>query len=119
MLVGRHERTERAWHARVELAERLGAAVVCDQKCGVGFASDHERFVAAPAQYPDERTVRALEQADAVLSLDWPDLAGLLSARNDKGRGLPTVIASPDERLHNGGVSIISPRSDFLCAAGR
>jgi len=102
MLVGRHERTERAWHARLELAERLGAAVVCDQKCGVGFASDHERFVAAPAQYPDERTVRALEQADAVLSLDWPDLVGLLSARNDEGRGLPTVIASPDERLHNG-----------------
>jgi thiamine pyrophosphate-dependent acetolactate synthase large subunit-like protein len=102
MLVGRHERSEHAWHSRLELADRLGAAVVCDQKCGVGFASDHERFVAAPAQYLDERTVRALEQADAVLSLDWPDLAGFLSARKDKGRGLPTVIASPDERLHNG-----------------
>jgi thiamine pyrophosphate-dependent acetolactate synthase large subunit-like protein len=102
MLVGRHERSERAWRARLELAERLGAAVVCDQKCGVGFASGHARFVAAPAQYPDERTVRALEQADSVLSLDWPDLAGFLSARKDKGRGLPTIIASPDERLHNG-----------------
>jgi thiamine pyrophosphate-dependent acetolactate synthase large subunit-like protein len=102
MLVGRHERSEPAWRARLELAERLGAAVICDQKCGVGFASDHERFVAAPAQYPDERTVRALELADAVLSLDWPDLVGLLSARKDKGRGLPTIIASPDERLHNG-----------------
>ena len=102
MLVGRHERTEHAWRARLELAERLGAAVVCDQKCGVGFASDHEHFVAAPAQYPDERTIRALEQADAVLSLDWPDLAGLLAARKDKGRGLPTIVASPDERLHNG-----------------
>ena len=102
MLVGRHERTEHAWRARIELAERLGAAVVCDQKCGVGFASDHEYFVAAPAQYPDERTIRALEQADAVLGLDWPDLAGLLAARKDKGRALPTVVASPDERLHNG-----------------
>jgi thiamine pyrophosphate-dependent acetolactate synthase large subunit-like protein len=102
MLVGRHERSDPAWRARLELGERLGAAVICDQKCGVGFASDHECFVAAPAQYPDERTVRVLEQADAVLSLDWPDLAGLLSARNDKGRGLPTIIASPDERLHNG-----------------
>jgi thiamine pyrophosphate-dependent acetolactate synthase large subunit-like protein len=102
MLVGRHERSERAWRLRLELAERLGAAVVCDQKCGVGFASEHERFVSAPAQYPDERTLRVLEQADAVLSLDWPDLAGLLSARGDQGRGLPAVIASPDERLHNG-----------------
>ncbi len=102
LVVGRHERSEPAWRARIELAERLGAAVICDQKCGVGFASDHECFVAAPAQYADERTVRALEQADAVLSLDWPDLAGLLSARKDKGHGLPTIIASPDERLHNG-----------------
>jgi thiamine pyrophosphate-dependent acetolactate synthase large subunit-like protein len=102
VLVGRHERSESAWRARLELAERLGAAVICDQKCGVGFASDHECFVAAPAQYPDEPTVSALEQADAVLSLDWPDLAGLLSARKDKGRGLTTIIASPDERLHNG-----------------
>jgi thiamine pyrophosphate-dependent acetolactate synthase large subunit-like protein len=102
VLVGRHERSERAWRARLELATRLGAAVICDQKCGVGFASDHEGFVAAPAQYPDERTVRALEQADAVLSLDWPDLAGILSARKDKGRGLPAIVVSPDERLHNG-----------------
>jgi thiamine pyrophosphate-dependent acetolactate synthase large subunit-like protein len=102
MLVGRHERSDASWAARVALAERLGAAVVCDQKCGVGFPSDHQRFVAAPAQYPDERTASIIGQADAVLSLDWPDLAGTLSSRADRGKGLPTIIASPDERLHNG-----------------
>lgn len=102
MLVGRHERSERAWNTRVELAARLGAAAVCDQKCGVGFPSDHERFVAAPAQYLDERTVHVLEQADCVLSLDWPDLAGTLSVRTDGGRDVRTIIVSPDERLHNG-----------------
>jgi thiamine pyrophosphate-dependent acetolactate synthase large subunit-like protein len=102
VLVGRHERSVRAWNSRVELAACLGAAVVCDQKCGVGFPSDHERFVAAPAQYLDERTVNVLEQADFVLSLDWPDLAGTLSVRTDRGRDARTIIVSPDERLHNG-----------------
>lgn len=102
MLVGRYERTDAAWQARVRLAEALGAAVLCDQKVGVGFPSDHPRFLAAPAQYPDKRAAAILAEADLVLSLDWPDVKGLLSLRSDKGSGVPTIIASPDERLHNG-----------------
>jgi thiamine pyrophosphate-dependent acetolactate synthase large subunit-like protein len=102
LLIGRHQRTHAAWDARVRLAEALGAAVICDQKVGVGFPSDHPLFVAAPAQYPDKRAASVVREADLVLSLDWPDLKGLLALRADKGAGLPTVIASPDERLHNG-----------------
>ena len=102
ILVGRHRRTDTAWANRIELVEALGGAVICDQKSGVGFPSTHPRFVSAPAQYFDERSLRVLSEADAVLSLDWPDLAGTLAQRPDRGRGLKTVVVTPDERLHNG-----------------
>lgn len=102
LLIGRHARTQEAWNARVNLADKLGAAVICDQKVGVGFPSDHPLFVAAPAQYPDKRTAAVIAEADLVLSLDWPDVKGLLSLRPDKGAQLRTILVSPDERLHNG-----------------
>jgi thiamine pyrophosphate-dependent acetolactate synthase large subunit-like protein len=102
LLVGRHSRAEADWTRRIEVAERLGAAVICDLKCGVGFPSPHPCFVAAPAQYPDERSSAALAAADVILSLDWPDLAGLLSTRFDKGSNAQVLAISADERLHNG-----------------
>lgn len=102
VLVGRHRRSEDAWRNRIALVEALGAAVICDQKCGVGFPSEHPRQVSAPAQYLDARGLRALAEADAVLSLDWPDLAGTLGQRPGGGKNLPSVVVSPDERLHNG-----------------
>jgi thiamine pyrophosphate-dependent acetolactate synthase large subunit-like protein len=101
LLVGRHQRTPEAWNARIAFAEALGARVICDQKCGVGFPSAHPLFVAAPAQYPAVEAREALAEADLIISLDWPDLAGTMSQR--KSSRQPAVIAvSPDERLHNG-----------------
>jgi len=102
IMLGRHRRTREAWDARVALAAATGALVICDQKCGVGFPSEHKAFVAAPAQYPDPRARAVLSDADLIISLDWPDVAGTLTARPDGGRGVPTIIVSPDERLHNG-----------------
>jgi thiamine pyrophosphate-dependent acetolactate synthase large subunit-like protein len=102
LLVGRHQRMEAAWASRIAFAEAIGAAVLCDQKCGVGFPSAHPAFIAAPAQYPDRRAAALIAEADLIVSLDWPDLKGLLALRPDKGSGVPTIIASPDERLHNG-----------------
>lgn len=102
LLVGRHRRSEAAWNDRIAFADATGAAVLCDQKSGVGFPSDHPGYVAAPAQYPDRRAAALLAEADLVIALDWPDLKGLLSLRPDRGEGLPTILVSPDERLHNG-----------------
>ena len=102
VLIGRHRRDEDSWRRRLALVESLGAAVICDQKSGVGFPSTHPRFVAAPAQYFDARSLSVLNAADAVLSLDWPDLAGTLAQRQDRGKDLKTIVVSPDERLHNG-----------------
>jgi thiamine pyrophosphate-dependent acetolactate synthase large subunit-like protein len=102
ILLGRHQRTEAAWQARIAFAEACGALVICDQKCGIGFPSQHAAYVAAPAQYPDPRARSVLADADLIISLDWPDVAGTLMARPDKGQGLKTIIVSPDEALHNG-----------------
>ncbi len=102
VLVGRHSRTVEAWTRRVRFVELLGAAVICDQKCGVGFPSTHPRFVAAPAQYLDARSATMLVESDLIISLDWPDLAGLLNARPDMGAHARVISVSADERLHNG-----------------
>lgn len=102
MLIGRHSRSDSDWARRTQLAERSGSAVICDLKCGVGFPSSHPCFVAAPAQYLDKRSAAALAAADVVVSLDWPDLAGLLAARPDKGAGARIIAVSADEQLHNG-----------------
>lgn len=102
VLVGRHSRGAEEWAMRVQFVESLGAAVLCDQKCGVGFPSAHPRFVAAPAQYLDARSTATLAAADLIVSLDWPDLAGLLGSRPDKGAEARVISVSDDERLHNG-----------------
>jgi thiamine pyrophosphate-dependent acetolactate synthase large subunit-like protein len=102
LLIGRHSRGEEAWARRIQMAEALGAAVICDLKSGVGFPSAHPCFIAAPAQYLDARSAAALSAADAILSLDWPDLAGLLAARADKGAGARVIAVSADDSLHNG-----------------
>jgi thiamine pyrophosphate-dependent acetolactate synthase large subunit-like protein len=102
ILLGRHERSDAAWAARVALAEALGAKVICDQKCGVGFPSAHPLFVAAPAQYLGHSARKALIEADFILGLDWPDLGGTLTARPATTAPAFVVAVSPDERLHNG-----------------
>ena len=102
ILLGRHKRIQSSWDARVAFAEACGALVICDQKCGIGFPSQHSAFVAAPAQYPDPKARSVLADADLIVSLDWPDVAGTLTVRPDKGQGLKTIIVSPDESLHNG-----------------
>ena len=102
LLIGRHARGSEQWSRRVHFAEAIGAAVICDLKCGVGFPSPHPQFVAAPAQYPDTDSLAALGAADLIVSLDWPDLAGLLASRPDQGKNARVIVVSADERLHNG-----------------
>jgi len=102
LLVGRHLRGSEQWSRRIQFAEATGAAVICDLKCGVGFPNPHPQFVGAPAQYPDAGSVSALCAADVIVSLDWPDLAGILAARPDQGKDARVIVVSADERLHNG-----------------
>jgi len=102
ILMGRASRDARAWDERIALAERLRASVVTDLKVGAAFPTDHPQHVGAPAIMLPPGTAKAIADADAILSLDWVDLAGTLNAAC---RGEPkarVVQASLDHLLHNG-----------------
>jgi thiamine pyrophosphate-dependent acetolactate synthase large subunit-like protein len=102
ILMGRVSRDQRAWDERVRLAERLGAAVVTDLKVGAAFPTDHPQHVGAPSLMLPPDAAQAIAAADAILSLDWVDLAGALATAC---RGEPrarVVHASLDHVLHNG-----------------
>ena len=50
--MGRVERGEAAWDARVALAEALGARVLTDLKIGAAFPTDHPLHAGAPGVFP-------------------------------------------------------------------
>jgi thiamine pyrophosphate-dependent acetolactate synthase large subunit-like protein len=100
ILAGRASRREAPWQARIALADALNASVVTDLKIGASFPTDHPLHAGAPRDVTLE-TVPALRNADAILSLDWVDLAGAL-----RGLGLAPsakiIQVSLDHRIHNG-----------------
>ena len=100
ILAGRVSRDSAAWGLRIELAERLGAAVLTDMKTAAAFPSAHPLHAAPSSTFPNAAAVAAMRQADVVLSLDWIDLAGTLTSAGAK----PTTIiqASLDQLVHNG-----------------
>ena len=103
ILMGRVSRSEAAWTTRVALAEALGARVVTDLKLGAAFPTDHPLHVGVPAVFPVPDATRAIADSDAILSLDWVDLAGTL--RTAGGTAAPAariVQVSLDHHLHNG-----------------
>lgn len=102
MLAGRVSRDLDAWNARVALAERLGARVVTDIKVGAAFPTDHPLHAGSPGgSVLAPEAADAIRSADAILSLDWVDIAGTF-----KGLGgtmaAKVVQVSVDHRLHNG-----------------
>ena len=100
MLAGRASRSTAAWDARVALAEALNARVVTDLKIGVTFPTDHSLYVGSPrAITPD--SVEGLKNVDAVLSLDWVDLAGALRYFGPSP-AVKVIQISLDHRIHKG-----------------
>lgn len=105
ILMGRMSRDSADWERRIELAERLGAAVFTDMKVAAAFPSDHPLH-AGTLGLRNQRFGRsdALAGIDLVLSFDWVDLAGLEPHWRSRGEGRPLIISvSVDEYLHNGG----------------
>jgi thiamine pyrophosphate-dependent acetolactate synthase large subunit-like protein len=103
LLVGRVGGGEAGWRARVELAERLGAAVLTDLKVAAGFPTDHPAVAAVPGTFLTPSGRELIAAADAILALDWVDLAGTL--RQALGEAPPAakiVSATLDDALHNG-----------------
>ena len=99
IMAGRVSRSEPAWQARIALAEHLDARVVTDLKVGAAFPTDHPLHAGSPAVFASGDAAQAIAQADAILSLDWVDLAGTLHACAATAR---IIQVSLDHALHNG-----------------
>jgi thiamine pyrophosphate-dependent acetolactate synthase large subunit-like protein len=103
MLIGRTSRNEDAWHARVKLAEVVGARVITDLKVGASFPTDHHLHLGAPSVLtPDAEGLAALGKADLILSLDWVDLAGTLKAAKAPAGNTKVISVAADFQIHNG-----------------
>jgi thiamine pyrophosphate-dependent acetolactate synthase large subunit-like protein len=101
MLAGRVSRSTEAWARRVALAERLNARVVFDMRVPSSFPTDHALSTGTSSLLaPSEAAKAALRDADAILSLDYLDLAGVLKLAGVTGS--PTVVsAALDRYAHN------------------
>lgn len=118
MLVGRVSRDLDAWNRRVALAEAIGARVATGLHCGAGFPTDHPLHHEPPTTFHGPDFVKALRDADVIISLDWVDLGGTL-----KGLGGPpagkVIQVSMDHHVHNGWSMdyMALPYADVLIAA--
>ena len=78
ILAGRVSRDARGWEDRIRLAERLNARVITDLKTAASFPTRHPLHGGAPGTRLSAEDKALLKNADAILSLDWIDLAGAL-----------------------------------------
>ncbi len=101
ILAGRVSRDPAAWHRRVQLAEALDARVATDLKVGAAFPTDHPLHVGARTTLAADDVPAAVREADAILSLDWVDLAGVVQAAGG-APGATVIQVSLDHHLHNG-----------------
>jgi len=103
ILAGRGARTDKAWRARIHLAERLGACVMSDLKSGAMFPTNHPAHVVAPFNAVPKTAREIICEADVILSLDWVDLGGALQQAGSAGEvSAKIVAASLDRHLHRG-----------------
>ncbi len=108
LLIGRVSRGSADWQRRIALAERLGATVLTTTHNAPGFPTEHPLHGLAPVgERPNDAEMALLREADAIVSLDWHDLAGFLSARcgasqSQKPLATPIVHCSLDAQVANG-----------------
>lgn len=103
ILFGRGARTAEAMAARVALAERLGAAMLSDLKAGAMVPTDHPNHVGKPFNKLSPVAAEALRGADAILSLGWIDLGGVLhQAFGDTAPDASIIHAGLDHQLAGG-----------------
>jgi thiamine pyrophosphate-dependent acetolactate synthase large subunit-like protein len=103
ILMGRVSRGEAGWRARIALAEALGAVVLTDMKLGGAFPTEHRLHGAPSSSMFGAPGAALLREADAVLSLDWVDLAGTFKAAwGEAPVGAHVMHLSLDQQLHNG-----------------
>jgi thiamine pyrophosphate-dependent acetolactate synthase large subunit-like protein len=103
ILAGRVSRSLAGWRERVALAERLQARVVTDLKMAAAFPTDHPLHAGPPGAFLGPQSAAVLREADAVLALDWTDVAGTMKqAWGADVPGAKVINVSPDAHLHRG-----------------
>ena len=103
IMVGRTGRDAAGWQARIALAERLGARVLTDFKTAAAFPTGHPLHAAPSGYFLPPEAQEVLREADAILALDWIDLAGCLRAVFGGDTMATKVIAvSADATLQRG-----------------
>ncbi len=103
-LLGRLGRDQQDWDRRVALAERYGALVISDLKNGAVFPARHPLHPSPPGIFLPAAAAKLIGAADLILSLDWVDLAGTISAAAGHGHPASARIISctMDSALRNG-----------------
>jgi thiamine pyrophosphate-dependent acetolactate synthase large subunit-like protein len=103
-LLGRLSRDEQDWDRRVALAERYGARVISDLKNGAVFPTGHPLHPVPPGIFLPQAAAELIGAADLIVSLDWVDLAGAVTAAAAQGHPTQARIISctTDSALHNG-----------------
>jgi thiamine pyrophosphate-dependent acetolactate synthase large subunit-like protein len=103
-LLGRLGRDEQDWDRRVALAERYGALVISDLKNGAVFPTRHPLHPGPPGTFLPAASAKLIGDADLILSLDWIDLAGTLSAAagHEHPASARIISCTTDSALHNG-----------------
>ena len=90
------------------LAEAAGALVLTTTHNAAGFPTEHPAHVLPPVgERPSDEESRLLREADLIVSLDWHDLAGFLSARLGASQtqaptGAEVIHCSLDRYVANG-----------------
>src|SRR5882757_6121032 len=104
LLIGRGSRSQVAWDQRVRLAELLGASVILSIRERAAFPTDHPLQAAPPSFWLTPTGKKVIQDADAILSLDWVDLNGALQQVTRRTAQLGAKIAhvSLDSTLHCG-----------------
>lgn len=103
ILMGRVSRNPEAWRRRIELAEAIGARVITDIKIAAAFPTDHPLHAVGPSNFLTPAGAELMAAADAILSLDWVDLAGALKVAYGRKPVTAKIIkVSVDQHIHNG-----------------
>ena len=104
ILMGRGDRGQQAWDNRVALAEALGAEVMSHIRERSVFPTEHPLHFATPFYWLDQKRKDRIREADAILSLDWTDLAGTFQQVTRRTDTIPARVAhvSLDAELHRG-----------------
>lgn len=100
---GRGSRDGGAWADRIKLAERLGARTTSHMKLPAGFPTTHPAFVGETGWRLKGAVLDAIQNADAILMLDWLDAGNAIKLAFPPGVKRPPIIGvSNDFHIHRG-----------------